>query len=91
MVAPKGSVTLVHRADRLDDLIISLKARDAGGLVIFPLWPGRDNPAKRVLVRARRGVRTPLRLSPGLLLHKDEGGYTKAALSVLRDGEALRL
>ncbi|MGY8960808.1 MAG: putative signal transducing protein, partial [Alphaproteobacteria bacterium] len=91
MVAPKGSVTFVHRADRLDDLILALSARDAGGLVIFPLWPGRDNPAKRVLVRARRGVRTPLRLSPGLLLHKDEGGYTKVALSILRDGEALQL
>jgi len=91
VVKPKGSVTFVHRADRLDDLIVALRARDAGGLVVFPLWPGKGQPAKRIIVQARRDVRTPLRLSPGLLLHKDDGGYTEAALDILRTGAALRL
>lgn len=90
MVAPKGSVTMVHRADRLDELLSLFRAR-AGGIVIVPLWPGRDRPAKRVIVRARRDVRTPLRLTAGLTLHDADGNYTEEAMAVLREGEALAL
>lgn len=88
MVKPKGSITMVHRADRLDELLMLFRER-AGGLVVVPLWPGGDRPAKRVIVRARRDVRTPLRLVPGLMLHGELGGYTEEALAILRNGEAL--
>ena len=88
MVKPKGSITMVHRADRLDELMALFRER-AGGLVVVPLWPGGGRPAKRVIVRARRDVRTPLQLTPGLTLHSELGGYTEEALAVLRDGDAL--
>jgi tRNA1(Val) A37 N6-methylase TrmN6 len=90
MVKPKGSITLVHRADRLDDVLALLRGR-AGGIVVFALWPGRGRPAKRVIIRARLGVRTPMRLAAGLTLHRDDGAYDEDALAVLRDGEALVL
>lgn len=97
MVRPKGSVTVIHRADRLDELLIAMAA-GLGELVVFPLWPGgvpdRDGgpkPAKRVIVRGRKGVATPLRLLPGLVLHTEEGLYTAAADRVLRGGGALAL
>ena len=35
----------------------------AGEIVIFPLWPMAGKPAKRVVVRARKEIRTPLRLA----------------------------
>ncbi len=87
-VRPKGSVTLVHRADRLDELLALFRER-AGGIVVIPLWPGGGRPAKRVIVRARRDVRAPLQLTAGLTLHGEDGQYTEEALAVLRDGEAL--
>lgn len=90
MVRRKGFVTLVHRADRLAELLALLHGR-AGAIVVFPLWPGRGREAKRVLVRARAGVKTPMRLSPGLVLHEDDGGFTPDALAILRDGGALTL
>lgn len=89
-VKPKGSITMIHRADRLDELLALLHGQ-AGGIIVFPLWPGKDRPAKRVIVQARRDVRTPLRLSPGLVLHTDSGTYSQDALSVLQDGGALNL
>jgi len=94
MVKPKGSLTLVHRADRLDEVLALLHSRaggPVGGIVVFPLWPGRGRPAKRVIIRARPGVRTPMRLTAGLALHRDDGEYDDDALAVLRDGEALAL
>lgn len=90
MVRPKGSVTFIHRADRLDELLAALSAR-AGELVVFPLWPGAAKPAKRVIVRARKQVATPLRLAPGLVLHQADGGFTPAAQAVLDAGAALDL
>ena len=82
-----GRVTVVHRADRLGDLLAALGER-CGGLAIRPVHPFADAPAKRVLVRAVRGSRTPLALLPPLVLHtRDAPGHTPQADAVLR-GEA---
>jgi len=90
MVRPKGSITLIHRADRLDAVLAQLSGR-AGEIVVFPLWPGAGKPAKRVIVRARKDIATPTRLSPGLILHEPDGHYTAAAEEVLREGKGLTL
>ena len=38
MVRPGGTITMIHRTDRLAELL-GLLAGKAGDLVIFPLWP----------------------------------------------------
>ncbi len=58
MVRSKGTVTFVHRADRIDTLLGHIAGR-AGEVVVFPLWPGQDRAATRVLVRAR--LKSPVR------------------------------
>jgi tRNA1(Val) A37 N6-methylase TrmN6 len=88
LVREKGSVTVVHRADRLDEILAALWPR-VGDIAVLPLWPRAGEPAQRVIVTARRGVRNPLRLLPGLVLHRADGSYTDAAEAVLRDGSAL--
>ncbi len=83
-----GRITVVHRADRLADLLAGLVARGGGGLAVRPVHPFADAPAKRVLVRAVRGSRAPLALLPPLVLHtRDAAGHTTEADAVLR-GEA---
>lgn len=90
MVRPKGSITFIHRADRLDELMAAVSGK-AGDIAVFPLWPGIGKPASRVILRARKGVATPTRLLPGLTLHESDGRYTAAADAVLRDGAGLVL
>jgi tRNA1Val (adenine37-N6)-methyltransferase len=51
--------------------------------------PRAGAPAKRVLLRARRGGRGPARVLPALVLHEDGGTFTAAAQAVLRDAGAL--
>jgi len=93
---PKGGITLIHRADRLSEVLSALSGR-AGDIRILPLWPRAGVPAKRVIIHARKGVRSPDRLLPGLVLHgpgaDEEKGqrYTLPAQSILRDGMALPL
>jgi tRNA1(Val) A37 N6-methylase TrmN6 len=87
-VRPKGTLAMIHRADRLDDLLSALRGK-AGEIVIFPLWPKTGASAKRVIVRARKGIRSPLVLAAGLVLHGADGKYTAQAEAVLRDGAAV--
>jgi tRNA1(Val) A37 N6-methylase TrmN6 len=63
-----GSITLIHRADRLADILSGLSPK-AGSFQIRPVHPFADAPAKRVLVRAIKTGRAPLRLLPPLVLH----------------------
>ena len=90
MALPRGSVTFIHRADRLEHLLAQFAGR-AGGIMVLPLWSGAGKPAKRVIVHARKDVATPTRLLPGLILHEADGRFTAAADAVLRDGAALPL
>jgi len=88
MVRTKGSLTFIHRADRLDALL-ALLAGKAGEITLYPLWPGPGKPAKRVIVRARKQIASPTRLLPGMILHEDDGTYTAAADAVLRGAAGL--
>jgi tRNA1(Val) A37 N6-methylase TrmN6 len=90
MARPKGTVTFVHRADRIEALLGELRGR-VGDIVIFPLWPGGSKPASRILARARKDVGGPTRLSAGLILHEADGRYTPAADQILREGVGLML
>ncbi|MFC1673808.1 tRNA1(Val) (adenine(37)-N6)-methyltransferase [Pseudomonadota bacterium] len=86
---PKGSVTFIYRADRLAEVMLGLSGK-AGEITVFPLWPKEAENANRVIVRARKGIKTPMQLMNGLILHNADGSYTEAADAALKGGE-LRL
>jgi FkbM family methyltransferase len=85
---PRGVLTVIHRADRVDSLITSLK-RKGGEIMIFPLWPRAGASARRVIVRCRKGAKSPAKLLPGLALHQEGDKFTPEAEAVLRHGAAL--
>lgn len=85
-----GSLTLIHTAGRLDAILAALSGK-AGAVEILPLWPRAGVEARRVIVRARKGGRSPARLLPGLVLHREDGSFTEAAEAVLRHGAPLGL
>ncbi|WP_029915634.1 tRNA1(Val) (adenine(37)-N6)-methyltransferase [Caulobacter sp. UNC358MFTsu5.1] len=84
-----GTITLIHRADRLADLL-ALLAPKAGSFRIRPVAPFADAPAKRVIVRATKTGKAPLVLLPPLVLHeREESGHSPQAESILRGDAAL--
>lgn len=84
-----GTITLIHRADRLAD-ILALLSPKAGSFRIRPVSPFADAPAKRVIVRAIKTGKAPLVLLPPLVLHAREGsGHSAAAEAILRGDAAL--
>lgn len=81
-VKTRGYVTLVQRADRLDAVLDCFTGR-AGDIRVRPVQPRAGEAASRVLVRARKGAKTPLTLLPALVLHEADGRWTAAAADVL--------
>jgi tRNA1(Val) A37 N6-methylase TrmN6 len=90
LLRPAGILTLIWRADALAAVLAAL-ADDFGGIGILPIYPKREAPAIRVLVRALKGSRTPLALLSGLVLTEANGQPTREAEAVLRQGAVLPL
>ena len=74
-----GQITLIQRADRLDDILAALIGR-AGAVGVRPIQSRVGAPAKRVLVQATKAAKGPLQLMPAVILHRDgEGRFTDEA------------
>jgi tRNA1(Val) A37 N6-methylase TrmN6 len=79
-----GTLIVIHRSDRLEELVGHLGQLGWGDITIKRL-----PPAARVLVRARRADRTTRREASPLILHLPDGGYTEEAEAILRHAAPL--
>lgn len=91
VVREGGSLTVIFRADGLAHVLDVLTGR-FGAVDVIPLRPRQDAPATRILIRAIRANKAPLRLLPGFVLHDgDSSEYLPEAKAVMRDGAGLGL
>jgi len=81
---PRGSLVMIHRSDRLDEIVTNLAAIGFGDVAIKRL-----PPAPRVLLRARQAGHARRREGTPLTLHRPEGGYTSEAEAILRHAAPL--
>ena len=84
----QGTLTLIHRAERREDIIAALKSA-FGQIEILPLLPKEGVPPKRLVIRAHKGATFSVKECKPLILHKDRHGYTDAAEAVLREAESV--
>jgi tRNA1(Val) A37 N6-methylase TrmN6 len=85
-----GSLSLIWRSDGLAEVLAAL-GRGFGGVAIRPVHPVADKPAIRILVRAVKGSRAPLRLCPGLVLADETGLPSKESLEILAGAQVLAM
>ncbi|MHA7772181.1 tRNA1(Val) (adenine(37)-N6)-methyltransferase [Roseibium sp. M-1] len=91
IVKEGGSLTVIFRADGLRELLDVLQGR-FGAIDVIPLRPRPEAAATRVLIRAVRASKAPLRLMPGFVLHEGDGSdFTAQSRAIMRDGEGLGL
>ena len=83
-----GTLTMIHRADALADVLNSLEGR-FGRLRILPIHPRQDEAANRIIVSAIKGSRAPLEIRPSLVVHGADGRVRPEIDAVLRHGAAL--
>lgn len=91
---PKGRLTLIQRADRLSGILAALHPV-AGAITVLPIAARAGREAGRIIVSAKKGARTPLRLLAPFVMHEknehlqDGEDLSPAARAVLREGRAL--
>ena len=90
----KGEVVLIQRADRLAEVIKSMNTR-LGDIKILPISSFDDQNATRIIVRGKKGSKSPLQILPPLILHehskthKLNTKYTEKVEGILKMGQSL--
>ena len=92
-LAPRGLLHMIHRAERLPDLLAALP-RDMGSIEVLPIAARTGRSAERVILRARKSGRADFRLHAPLILHRgdshiDGDQYAPQVRDALRAGAAL--
>lgn len=78
----RGTISIIHRADHLAEILGGLGKR-AGEIRIQPIHPREGEPAKRVIVHARKHAKAPLTLLSPIIMHQDDDQYNPRVKSVL--------
>jgi tRNA1(Val) A37 N6-methylase TrmN6 len=84
-----GILTLIWRAEGLAQVLGSL-GKHFGSIALRPIYSTATKPAIRVVLRAVKGSRAPLRIVPALLLQDGSGIPSGEAAAILRDAAPLQ-
>ena len=90
---PRGKITIIHRSDRLPE-ILSLLKDSFGSIKVLPLSSFKGDPTKTVIVQATKGSRGIFKLYPQKNIHirtgkGKEAVYEDEFRGILWDGKAL--
>lgn len=77
-----GRMTMVHRADRLADLIAIGREYHMEPKRMRFVYARTHHPASRVLIEWRYGGHPEVEIDPPLFIHNPDGSYTKEVLDI---------
>ncbi|MDW4499796.1 methyltransferase [Sulfitobacter sp. D35] len=93
-LAPKGCLHVIHRVERLPDLLCAATPV-LGSIEVQPISARPGRRPERMIVRARKGGRSAFKLHAPLVMHEgrhhdgDRDSYVPAIQAVLRDAAPL--
>lgn len=88
VLKPDGVVVLIWRAEDVSQVLDTF-AIGFGGIELCPIHAMPQQDAIRIVARARRDSRAPLRLRPALVLNDEARMPSLEAQAILRHGSAL--
>jgi len=88
MLTGAGQVTLIWRAEGIDEVLAALHD-GFGAISVIPVYPAPERLAIRVIVNAMRGSDGPQRTRRGVTLNGRDGRPSEEAERILRSGGAL--
>jgi len=83
-VRSKGKFAIVHKAERLGEIFCSLERLGFGAIEVFPYSSFAGDPASRIVVRAIKSSKSPLKLHAPVALHNPDGSWTAEALQIIQ-------
>ena len=80
MLKDGGSLFMIHRPDRLTDIISEMRVAGIEPKEMQFVVPSAGKAANMVLIRGVKGAGSELRMLPEIAVHSADGGYTKEIL-----------
>jgi len=82
VLRPKGEMYIIHRPERLVDIICSLRDNGIEPKEIKFVEPHLGKKPNMVMIKAVKGGRPFLRLLDSLVMYEDNGNYTRDLLKI---------
>jgi tRNA1Val (adenine37-N6)-methyltransferase len=82
MLKDRGKLFLVHRADRLADIAVTLRGHGLELKGLRAVHPKPDKPANLVLCEAMKKGRPGLTIAPPLTIYREDGRYSDAVNAI---------
>ena len=83
----KGSFALVHRTERLSEIIELLKKYKLEPKIIRFIHPKKDSNSNLVLIESRKNSNIGVKVLKPLIVHDKNSNYTKEVLKMFKRGE----
>jgi len=83
LLRPGGAFCVIHPADRIPALLAACATADLRPTRLRMVHPRPDQPARRVLLAARKGGGRALQVAPPLCVHTERGDYSAEAEAIL--------
>jgi tRNA1(Val) A37 N6-methylase TrmN6 len=77
-----GSLNLIHRTDRLIEIIYLMKLNNIEPKRIRFIYPKNGKESNLVLIDGRKNGSTGLKILPPLYVHNEDGSYTEEVLKI---------
>lgn len=82
MLKDKGSLYLVHRPDRLVDLVENLRKNKIEPKTIKFIYPSQEKPPNLVLIKAIKNAKPFLKIEKPIYVYEPNGEYTNEILKI---------
>ena len=82
LLKDSGSLYIVHRPDRLADIICAMRSSGIEPKTLQLVAPKHGRAANIALIHGVKGARSELKLLPELAVHTEDGGYTAEILRI---------
>lgn len=80
----KGALALVHRTERLAEIVEILKANKLEAKRIKFIYPKKNSNSNLVLIEAIKNANIGVKVLEPLIVHDENGNYTKEVLELFR-------
>ena len=81
-----GKIVMVHRTDRLIDIITNMKANNIEPKRIRFVYPFEDSKSNMVLIEGSKNGKTGLEIEKNIIIHNSDGSYKEEILRIFNGG-----
>lgn len=81
-----GKIAMVHRTDRLIDIICSMKQNNIEPKRIRFVYPFEDSESNLVLIEGSKNGNPGLKIEKNIITHNIDGSYSKEIMSIFNGG-----